>query len=247
MTRDGKSFVSLSPLAIIDKAIKEVPAVKYALGVAGVSAAVAIITFLIGKSTTSIFMLGAVFIGMILLFLFSTLINSPSASNQIAGYFLIWAVLLFFITFLIFTITAIAKGWPCNWAELLNTKSACQVRESIAYDDCQGTTAPEVPSTRISSFTIFPKTGVGSTNKRIWKRAVHDRWVETYVADNIEAVFRVKCRTTLSNGCPGTVLSNEHDPSFRAFIPDKGCPGMPFLIRSGSNGWSIVGPMKNWE
>ena len=40
---------SLSPMAILDKARKAVPAVNYALGVAGVAAAAAIVSWLVGS------------------------------------------------------------------------------------------------------------------------------------------------------------------------------------------------------
>ena len=115
-----------NPLSILSNAIKAVPAVKYALGVAGIAAAGAIVTtFAGGHSRTAIFLVALVFIGMILLFLFSNLVTSRSQSAQIAGQVLLWAVTVFFVVFLLFTTTAAVAGWPCNWAGFLNFTSAC--------------------------------------------------------------------------------------------------------------------------
>ena len=61
---------------------------------------------------------------MILLFVFSQLAISKSKSIQLAGTFLLWAVLLFFVTFLIFTVTAFADEWPRPWANFLGITSS---------------------------------------------------------------------------------------------------------------------------
>jgi hypothetical protein len=42
---------------------------------------------------------------------------------------LMWAVTLFVIAFMVFTTTAVATGYPCNWAEFLTLRAACQVAE----------------------------------------------------------------------------------------------------------------------
>ncbi len=116
---------SLSPMAILDKARKAVPAVNYALGVAGVAAAAALVTWLVGNTNSSIILLSSSFVGMILLFVFSKLVVSTAPSIQFAGIVLVWMILAFFATFLLFTTTAFVSGWPCNWAEILGLKNQC--------------------------------------------------------------------------------------------------------------------------
>jgi hypothetical protein len=37
-----------------------------------------------------------------------------------------WATTIFVIIFMVFTTTAVASGYPCNWAEFLSLRSACQ-------------------------------------------------------------------------------------------------------------------------
>jgi hypothetical protein len=118
---------SLTPMAILDKARKAVPAVNYALGVAGIAAAAAIVSWLVGKNISSIILLSSSFVGMILLFIFSKLVVSTAPSIQFAGVFLVWITLVFFAIFLLFTTTAYVLTWPCNWAEFLGVTAKCSI------------------------------------------------------------------------------------------------------------------------
>src|SRR5438876_7546080 len=93
---------NLSPMAILDKARKAVPAVNYALGVAGIAAAAAMVSWLVGNNNSSIILLSSSFVGMILLFIFAKLVASTAPSIQFAGVVLVWMVLVFFATFLLF-------------------------------------------------------------------------------------------------------------------------------------------------
>ncbi len=237
---------SLSPMAILDKARKAVPAVNYALGVAGVAAAAAIVSWLVGKNNSSIILLSSSFVGMILLFIFSRLVVSTAPSIQFAGVVLVWIVLVFFATFLVFTTTAFVLTWPCNWAEVLGLTSDCSIS---VHSEKPGTTAEadppagsEVPETRISEFVIMPLVG-GERSRRDWKRVKPDLWIETY-PNGIQSYFDVKARIIVG-GCPGTMAIDEAQHSHRVFIPDKGCAGMPFRINDNNQGWGIVGEMVN--
>lgn len=118
---------SLSPMAILDKARKAVPAVNYALGVAGIAAAAALVSWLVGNSNSSIILLSSSFVGMVLLFIFSKLVVSSAPSIQFAGIVLVWIILVFFATFLLFTTTAFVMEWPCRWATTLGVKTDCAV------------------------------------------------------------------------------------------------------------------------
>ncbi len=118
---------SWSPMAILDKARKAVPAVNYALGIAGIAAAAAMLSFLVGNSNSSIILISSSFVGMILLFIFSKLVVSSAPSVQFAGVTLVWVVLVFFATFLVFTTTAFVLTWPCNWARVLGVTSECSM------------------------------------------------------------------------------------------------------------------------
>jgi hypothetical protein len=115
------------PLGILREAIQAVPSVKYALGVAGIAAAAAIVTTLLGgQSRLAIISISFVVVGMFVLFLFSSLITSGSSAAKSAGITLMWATTIFVIIFMVFTTTVVASGYPCNWAEFLALRSACQ-------------------------------------------------------------------------------------------------------------------------
>jgi hypothetical protein len=104
---------------VLNAARQAVPAVDYALGVAGISAATAIVVFFIGRTRASIAIVALVFIGMVLLFTFSRLAVAQDPPIRLAGVVLLWGVLAFFLIFLGFTVTAFLSGRPAAWANFL--------------------------------------------------------------------------------------------------------------------------------
>ena len=99
------------------------PAVNYALGAAGVAAAAAIVIgFIIGfmgKGQAAVIVLAAMLVAMLLLFAFAQLIKSKSGAMVRAGVALLWGVTVFFCAFQLFTVTAVAFGWPPAWTRVL--------------------------------------------------------------------------------------------------------------------------------
>jgi hypothetical protein len=114
----------LNPVEILNSARKEVPAVNYALGLAGLAAAGAIIIHFVGKGQGAVPIIGLVFVGTVLLFLFSTLLSSGSVAIRAAAIVLLWAVLLFFVTFLSLTVSAFSGFGPKPWADFLGIHNA---------------------------------------------------------------------------------------------------------------------------
>jgi hypothetical protein len=118
---------------------------------------------------------------------------------------------------------------------------------SLPNTDGLPTAAPDTPQTRVSAFVIgalnrngAPAGGTSSA-RRDWKRATPDRWIEIYPPGNME-YFDVVGRFIVGD-CPGTVMKNEDDKNHRAFVPDKGCPGMPFYISDDNKNWGIASAM----
>ena len=62
MPKPRRAAAELSPMTVLDKARKAVPAVNYGLGVAGVAAAAAIVNLMVGKSQASFILLGSAFV-----------------------------------------------------------------------------------------------------------------------------------------------------------------------------------------
>jgi len=81
-----------------------------------------VITGLLGNNRATIIILGGMMVAMVLMFIFAKLATAQTPSVTFAGVFLTWSVLLFFCTFLVFTATAVAVGWPVAWSEVLGLK-----------------------------------------------------------------------------------------------------------------------------
>ncbi len=136
---------TLSPLATLNAARAAVPAVNYALGAAGVAATAAIvigcIAGFLGNGQATVIILGAMLVAMLLLFAFGQLVRSKSDAIARAGVALLWGVTVFFFAFLLFTVTAVAFGWPPAWTRVLG----------LAVD------APAPPTTSVAVDPTPPK------------------------------------------------------------------------------------------
>src|SRR5207244_9522038 len=88
----------------------------------GIAAAAAIVSFFLGHSKAGVIIIGLVFVGMVLLFAFSRLAVAQNPSINFAGVILVWSVLLFFVVFLTFTVTAFAALWPPPWVDFLGIR-----------------------------------------------------------------------------------------------------------------------------
>lgn len=90
---------TLSPVDILNKARQAVPAVDFALGVAGIAAAGALVIGFIGSGRTAFIILGGIFVAMVLLFGFARLVAAQNPAIVTAGIVLLWAVIAFFCIF----------------------------------------------------------------------------------------------------------------------------------------------------
>lgn len=121
----------IDALKILNEARKSVPVVKYALGVVGVAAAASLVSAYVGQGFASVLLVGFVFVGMILLFLFSELVSSESSSVKLAGVVLLWAVVLFFVTFLALTVSAFVFKAPTAMVKILKIEPVDPQKERI--------------------------------------------------------------------------------------------------------------------
>ncbi len=100
-------------LGLIREAQKSVPAVKYALGVVGLAAAAGIVSTVLGHTRSALLLLGLIFVGMMILFLFARLVSSgPSPSIQLAANVVMWTVVLVFSSALVLGLLAVVARWP---------------------------------------------------------------------------------------------------------------------------------------
>jgi hypothetical protein len=134
-TTSAPTVRSLSPVAILNAGLRAVPALKYALGVAGIAVLGAVVVGVLGSTRAAVVILGGMFVAMVLLFAFARLTASESPTITAAGVFLLWAVILFFCTFLVFTATAVAVRWPKPLADLMFGRiDSLPVPDTVLFD-----------------------------------------------------------------------------------------------------------------
>jgi hypothetical protein len=116
--------VELSPLAVYNTAVKAVPSIKYAIGVAGVIAA-AMIAYNLSSEDPRKAVLGFIFAlaGMYLLLIFASA-GRVGAIVRGPVVLIVWALTLMFIACLLLTLSAYAIGAPAGWAKLVGAVPA---------------------------------------------------------------------------------------------------------------------------
>lgn len=114
----------LHPVKALKLATDAVPAVRYAVGLVGIAAAIALLRgFLPDVGIVGMLpILGGTIVAMALLVILAAAVAAPG-NTSIAQTFL-WATCIFVITFMFFTVTAVAFGWPPAWARLILPQSA---------------------------------------------------------------------------------------------------------------------------
>lgn len=129
----------LSAFSVLNAARKAVPAVKFALGAAGIAVAGAIVMAFLGNGRASFIIFGAMIVAMLLLFVFARLVSAKSTwAVKATGTVLIWAVTIFFCTFLLFTVTAVAAGWPSTWVRMLGLPEPTPAQSGANQDEALG-------------------------------------------------------------------------------------------------------------
>lgn len=131
--------MELSPLSVYRKGVQAVPAIRYALGVAGVIAA-AMIAYNLSNSDPRKAILAFIFAlaGMYLLLMFASIANLKDSFKGPTT-LIVWALAILFIASLFATFSSYAFGWPEGWAELVGaTPASARQTRSVA----KATSAP---------------------------------------------------------------------------------------------------------
>jgi hypothetical protein len=104
----------VGPLSILNQAIKAVPALKYALGLAGIAAAIAIIKTLITDVRIAVFGIILMLVLMTVLFIFAKLTLIGAKEIRAPAIALMWFSLLLTITSGTLLFTSVFFNWPLN-------------------------------------------------------------------------------------------------------------------------------------
>jgi hypothetical protein len=234
----------IEPWTTLQAAIERVPAVSYALAVAGVAAAGAIIVSFLGYGHASVTIIAGVFIAMILMFVFSRMMVDPNPATTLPGIILLYSVIVFFVAFLSFTVTAFAFQWPSAWADFLNI-SVRPVYLSTQVD--RPAVRPDDLSRRLVSFAVksLADNLKASDNGHFtgatwaWNR---DHWEETA---NGKTMFHDVTERISFDGCNGDRTIKEEDHSLEFFIQDRDCANMMLYFRLNGGGWATFGPISD--
>jgi hypothetical protein len=107
--------------ALLSEAVKKVPSVRYALGVAGIGAAAAIVYGIFQWNGQTAVLGTAIMIGfMVVLLVFASLTRTKSKNIQYAGFVLMWVTVLCFCAVLLALLSSFIFGYPSfpvSWRE----------------------------------------------------------------------------------------------------------------------------------
>lgn len=109
----------LNPFDILNPAIKAIPPVKWALGVAGILAALALGVVWFKSPPAALVGAGAMIFLMFLLALFGMAVRPGQDVLKSPAVVLTWAVVVLFIFFGCTTFTCVAFRWPRSFPEMV--------------------------------------------------------------------------------------------------------------------------------
>lgn len=119
---------SFGALGVLNQAIRKVPVLKYAMGLVGVAAALAITRGLlpdVGLAAMFPVFVGSI-IAMAVLLILAAAAGQPAARRAKVANVFLWATCIFVIVLMAFTVSAIALGQPTRWAEIILPKKASE-------------------------------------------------------------------------------------------------------------------------
>lgn len=130
----------VSPARFLDQAIKAVPAVKYALGVGGIVAVVAIVASF--KTGFKVAVLGTIvmFVLMTLLVIFSRLVSANASIFRAPMLVLTWFSLILMMTTSLALFSSVFFNWPLGFRDFKINSSSIEL-------GTRGTSSPTVAST----------------------------------------------------------------------------------------------------
>lgn len=116
----------LAPLVrLLDLGVAAVPRVKFAWGVVALAAAGAIVAQVLGKTRVTIITIVGVFVGMLLLFIFSQIERAGDPIVRLCGHFLLLTTTAAFVAAIVASATAVAICKPPALASFYRLEESC--------------------------------------------------------------------------------------------------------------------------
>jgi hypothetical protein len=151
----GAESFNLNPMRILRESIRAVPAVKYALGIAGVISAVAIIASLAVDLRVALFGGIIMIILMTLLVIFAHLTTTAPRYFLAPALFLTWSSLILTVTAAALLFTSVFFGWPVDLKYVLHPAPAPETGLEKPGKDAATTPTPSLSPA--GSVTQAPK------------------------------------------------------------------------------------------
>ncbi len=114
-----RSSETNTPWGLLRVAIDAVPAVKYALGVAGIVSALALVKGFFASVTAALLGAGGMLVLMVLLVVFARVSRLGPNTLRLPSLLLAWATLILFVCSVLFSITSAFFGWPKAFSALV--------------------------------------------------------------------------------------------------------------------------------
>lgn len=206
--------MSITALSFLREAIKAVPAVRYALGVGGIAATVAIIvSFRIDPLVAFVgTVLILVLMGVLVVFARMTALAGPLM--MMPALVFTWFTLIMFMTVTVLLCTSVFAAKPVDLQHWIGVKKKLE----------------QVSSTHYRFYYPFDNPGKG------WRdfSKIGEFWHQRYPDGKVD-VFREFGRATVA-GNHGLLLQKV-DEDFQVFIPDEGSPQYWMRLRHGNGPW----------
>ena len=106
-------------ISVVQWAIGQVPAVKYAAGLIGVAAAAGVVSLILGKTWLAVGAVTLCFVGMVVLFLFARAVALQPERTAPLAMTLLWAVVAVFLAAILLVGSVLTTGKPDRLNELL--------------------------------------------------------------------------------------------------------------------------------
>jgi len=144
----------MQPLEILREAIKKVPALRYALGVAGIVAVVAIVASFQLDPKVAVFGAIITLVLMVGLVIFAKLTTAAKKHFLTPVLVMMWSFLVLIIVLATLLLTAVSFRWPTGLAEWL-----FPMRAAIETPAGTSATEPEIPPERLNAVQMQADAG----------------------------------------------------------------------------------------
>jgi hypothetical protein len=121
--KQKKSPFLIAPISVLRAGIKAVPAVKYALGIAGIGAALAISSTFFTTTAAALTGIGLMLPLMVLLVIFASIAGLARKELRRPALVFTWSILIIFLGSVGLFVSSVFFKWPRSTGEILNIES----------------------------------------------------------------------------------------------------------------------------